>query len=153
MYVSLETCARKESQEEIRPAHARFQFLVFLLMSEVALCRKAVRATLILFPLLGVTYVVFISPPNDEPMAKRVFVYFNAILQSIQGLAIAVFYCLLNGEVNDEFAVILFVSLTLLPGQRHHQGSLFSMAGISQHRHAIHPRIDSDQRRTNLASR
>ncbi|ELU10073.1 hypothetical protein CAPTEDRAFT_93223 [Capitella teleta] len=63
--------------------------------------RKAVRATLILFPLLGVTYVVFISPPNDGALAKRAFVYFNAILQSLQGLAIAVFYCFLNGEVRS----------------------------------------------------
>ena len=47
-------------------------------------CRKAVRATLILFPLLGVTYVLFITSPSDNPISRRMFVYFNAVLQSFQ---------------------------------------------------------------------
>ena len=42
------------------------------------------KATLILFPLLGVTYVLFIAPPGDDVISKAIFVYFNVILQSTQ---------------------------------------------------------------------
>ncbi|KAK6166197.1 hypothetical protein SNE40_022952 [Patella caerulea] len=61
--------------------------------------RKAVKATIILFPLLGVTYVLFLMPPSDDPVVGSVFKYANALLQSFQGLFVAVFYCFLNGEV------------------------------------------------------
>ncbi|XP_060580303.1 corticotropin-releasing factor receptor 2-like isoform X2 [Ruditapes philippinarum] len=61
--------------------------------------RKAVKATIILFPLLGITYVLFIIPPSDHPQVKLVFRYINAVLQSFQGLMVAIFYCFLNGEV------------------------------------------------------
>lgn len=61
--------------------------------------RKAVKATIILFPLLGITYVLFIIPPSNHPQVKIVFKYINAVLQSFQGLMVAIFYCFLNGEV------------------------------------------------------
>ncbi|ESO99711.1 hypothetical protein LOTGIDRAFT_141716, partial [Lottia gigantea] len=61
--------------------------------------RKAVKATIILFPLLGVTYVLFLIPPSDDLVVQLVFKYANALLQSFQGLFVAVFYCFLNGEV------------------------------------------------------
>ena len=48
------------------------------------LCRKAVKATLILLPLLGVTHVLLITPPGDTTLSKNIFVYFNAVLQSTQ---------------------------------------------------------------------
>ncbi|KAL5007775.1 hypothetical protein ScPMuIL_016581 [Solemya velum] len=61
--------------------------------------RKAVKATLILIPLLGLTYVLFITPPSEAPAVKAAFLYVNAFLQSFQGFFVAVFYCFLNGEV------------------------------------------------------
>ncbi|XP_041366897.1 corticotropin-releasing factor receptor 1-like [Gigantopelta aegis] len=61
--------------------------------------RKAVKATIILFPLLGVTYVLFLIPPSNNHVVHTVFQYANALLQSFQGLFVAVFYCFLNGEV------------------------------------------------------
>ncbi|XP_052251420.1 corticotropin-releasing factor receptor 1-like isoform X2 [Dreissena polymorpha] len=61
--------------------------------------RKAVKATIILFPLLGITYVFFIMPPVNHPTVETVFKLINAILQSFQGLLVAFFYCFLNGEV------------------------------------------------------
>ncbi|XP_071102260.1 corticotropin-releasing factor receptor 1-like [Haliotis cracherodii] len=61
--------------------------------------RKAVKATIILFPLLGVTYVLFLIPPSNDHVVQTVFQYANAFLQSFQGLFVAVFYCFLNGEV------------------------------------------------------
>ncbi|XP_052803990.1 corticotropin-releasing factor receptor 2-like [Mya arenaria] len=66
---------------------------------EIRQYRKAVKATIILFPLLGITYVLFIISPSDHPQVKLVFNIINAVLQSFQGLLVAVFYCFLNGEV------------------------------------------------------
>ncbi|XP_070566095.1 corticotropin-releasing factor receptor 2-like isoform X2 [Ptychodera flava] len=64
--------------------------------------RKAVKATVVLLPLLGLTYVLFfMSPDKDNIPARLVFLYFNAILQSTQGLSVSVFYVFLNGEVKS----------------------------------------------------
>ncbi|KAK2187897.1 hypothetical protein NP493_151g02025 [Ridgeia piscesae] len=63
--------------------------------------RKAVKATLILFPLLGVTYVIFITPTGGDQVSQKVFTYCNAFLQATQGLAVAVFYCFINEEVRS----------------------------------------------------
>ncbi|KAL4222189.1 Corticotropin-releasing factor receptor 1 [Mactra antiquata] len=46
--------------------------------------RKAVKATIILFPLLGIIYVIFITPPSDHPKVHLIFTYINAVLQSFQ---------------------------------------------------------------------
>jgi len=46
--------------------------------------RKAVKATVILFPLLGITYVLFIMPPSDHRKVQVTFKYINAVLQSFQ---------------------------------------------------------------------
>ena len=61
--------------------------------------RKAVRATTILLPLLGLTYVLMITTPTNDKVGIRVYKYFNAVLQSTQGLVVAVCYCFMNGEV------------------------------------------------------
>lgn len=61
--------------------------------------RKAVKATVLLFPLLGMTYVLFIWPPSNDRIFIEVHQYINAFLQSFQGFFVALFYCFLNGEV------------------------------------------------------
>ncbi|XP_064614444.1 corticotropin-releasing factor receptor 1-like [Liolophura sinensis] len=63
--------------------------------------KKVVRATVILLPLLGLTYVIFITPLGNDKVSHAVFGYFNAFLQSFQGFFVAVFYCFLNGEVRS----------------------------------------------------
>ncbi|XP_077978174.1 corticotropin-releasing factor receptor 2-like [Glandiceps talaboti] len=64
--------------------------------------RKAVKATVVLLPLLGLTYILFfMNPAKDSTTARLIFFYFNGILQSTQGLAVAVFYVFLNGEVRS----------------------------------------------------
>jgi hypothetical protein len=50
----------------------------------IGTCRKAVRATVVLLPLLGISYVIFITNPGDSNVSKQVFVYFNSVLQSTQ---------------------------------------------------------------------
>ncbi|KAL8573261.1 hypothetical protein ACOMHN_006672 [Nucella lapillus] len=61
--------------------------------------RKAVRAILVLFPLLGLTYLLMFYGPATDTDLYRIFQYMNAVLQTLQGLLVAVFYCFLNGEV------------------------------------------------------
>lgn len=48
-------------------------------------CRKAVKATLVLLPLLGITYMLFfVNPGGEDEVARIVFIYFNSILESFQ---------------------------------------------------------------------
>nr|XP_020820133.1 corticotropin-releasing factor receptor 2 isoform X8 [Phascolarctos cinereus] len=67
--------------------------------SETMQYRKAVKATLVLLPLLGITYMLFFVNPGDDDVSQIVFIYFNSFLQSFQGFFVSVFYCFLNGEV------------------------------------------------------
>ncbi|CAG5119344.1 unnamed protein product, partial [Candidula unifasciata] len=63
--------------------------------------RKAVKATVVLVPLLGLTYVMFLRSPFDDETVNILFQHANAVLQSSQGLFVAIFYCFLNGEVRS----------------------------------------------------
>lgn len=46
--------------------------------------RKAVKATLVLLPLLGTTYMLFFVNPGEDDLSQIVFIYFNSFLQSFQ---------------------------------------------------------------------
>ncbi|CAI9735959.1 corticotropin-releasing factor receptor 2-like [Octopus vulgaris] len=63
--------------------------------------RKAVKAAIVLLPLLGITYVIFIMQPDDSTPYGAAFIYIDTVLQSFQGLLVALFYCFLNGEVRQ----------------------------------------------------
>ncbi|NXL21770.1 CRFR2 factor, partial [Setophaga kirtlandii] len=69
--------------------------------SETIQYRKAVKATLVLLPLLGITYMLFFVNPGEDDISQIVFIYFNSFLQSFQGFFVSVFYCFLNGEVSN----------------------------------------------------
>ena len=63
-----------------------FPFPLFIVPISVSVCvcfcRKAAKATLILFPLLGVTYLLFLFPPQNA--GRLAFKYVNSVLQSTQ---------------------------------------------------------------------
>ncbi|XP_069550660.1 calcitonin gene-related peptide type 1 receptor isoform X4 [Brachyistius frenatus] len=59
---------------------------------------KAVRATLILVPLLGIQFVIFPWRPENR-LAGEVYEYFMHILMHYQGLLVATIFCFFNGEV------------------------------------------------------
>lgn len=62
--------------------------------------RKAIKATVLLFPLLGITHLLFCINPQDEDMGlKEAYMVINAFLQSSQGIFVAVLYCFMNSEV------------------------------------------------------
>ena len=46
--------------------------------------RKATKATVVLFPLLGVTYIFFVKEPVHSKDLNITFSYINALLQSFQ---------------------------------------------------------------------
>ncbi|XP_058477587.1 corticotropin-releasing factor receptor 1-like isoform X2 [Solea solea] len=69
--------------------------------SETIQYRKAVKATLVLLPLLGITYVPFFVNSREDKISQIVFIYFNSFLESFQGFFVSVFYCFLNSEVRS----------------------------------------------------
>lgn len=64
---------------------------------ESANIRKAIKATVVLMPLLGLTNLLFIMAPDDK--LKWAYHLTNAVLHSSQGIFVAILYCFLNGEV------------------------------------------------------
>ncbi|XP_077898062.1 corticotropin-releasing factor receptor 1 isoform X1 [Ictidomys tridecemlineatus] len=52
--------------------------------SETIQYRKAVKATLVLLPLLGITYMLFFVNPGEDEVSRVVFIYFNSFLESFQ---------------------------------------------------------------------
>ncbi|XP_019645971.1 PREDICTED: corticotropin-releasing factor receptor 2-like [Branchiostoma belcheri] len=62
---------------------------------------KAVKATVVLLPLLGITYMLFFIHPSGRGTSKIFFRYFNSFLQSFQGCFVSVIYCFSNTEVQN----------------------------------------------------
>ena len=64
--------------------------------------RKALRAAIVLIPLLGITNLIWLVP-LPCPTAKKVnIILFNVVLlflDSFQGFVVATVYCFLNQEV------------------------------------------------------
>ena len=46
--------------------------------------RKAVKATVVLFPLLGLTNIVYVAAPKTSGVAIVIYRVLNALLQSCQ---------------------------------------------------------------------
>ncbi|XP_043910998.1 corticotropin-releasing factor receptor 1-like [Protopterus annectens] len=69
--------------------------------SETIQYRKAVKAILVLLPLLGITYMLFFVNPGEDEISHMIFIYFNSFLESFQGFFVSVFYCFLNSEVQS----------------------------------------------------
>ncbi|XP_078084664.1 calcitonin gene-related peptide type 1 receptor isoform X2 [Mustelus asterias] len=66
--------------------------------TESNLYMKAVRATLILVPLLGIQFVLVPWKPEGR-VAEEVYDYVMHILMHYQGLLVATIFCFFNGEV------------------------------------------------------
>lgn len=70
--------------------------------SDVEQVRKAVRAAVVLLPLLGITNILNMTeaPLDRTPWEFALWSYITYFLTSFQGFFIAVIYCFLNGEVS-----------------------------------------------------
>ena len=57
---------------------------VILILQREMLCRKAVKATSVLFPLLGTINLLFVFQPRDDSTSELAYRVANAVLQSSQ---------------------------------------------------------------------
>ncbi|XP_004531167.1 PDF receptor isoform X1 [Ceratitis capitata] len=100
--------------------------------SDIEQTRKAVRAAIVLLPLLGITNLLYQVPAlNLKPPWKfAIWSYVTHFLTSFQGFFIALIYCFLNGEVRT----VLLKSLAVYMSVRGHpewapkRASMFSGA-------------------------
>lgn len=71
--------------------------------SDIEQVRKAVRAAIVLIPLLGITNILNMTeaPLHRTALEFAVWSYTTHFLTSFQGLFIATIYCFLNIEVNS----------------------------------------------------
>ena len=71
-------------------------------MSSYCFHRKAVKAAIVLLPLLGVNNALaLVQAPTDDGAKFAVFQVVYVFLISFQGFFIALLYCFLNGEVSE----------------------------------------------------
>ncbi|XP_028324789.1 calcitonin gene-related peptide type 1 receptor-like isoform X2 [Gouania willdenowi] len=68
--------------------------------AEFSLYMRAVRATLILIPLLGIQFVLFSYKPHDH-LVSEIYLYIMDILMHYQGLLVSTIFCFFNGEVQS----------------------------------------------------
>ncbi|XP_033836956.1 calcitonin gene-related peptide type 1 receptor-like [Periophthalmus magnuspinnatus] len=68
--------------------------------AESSLYMRAVRATLILIPLLGIQYVLLAYKPQEHHVAE-VYLYIMDVLMHYQGLLVSTIFCFFNGEVQN----------------------------------------------------
>ncbi|XP_046397721.1 PDF receptor, partial [Ischnura elegans] len=104
--------------------------------SEIEQVRKAVRAALVLLPLLGITNVVNMA---DAPLDRAawefaLWSYGTHFLTSFQGLFIAFLYCFLNGEVRTAVGKSVSVYLSIrrdIFGAQQRRNSAFSSVFVA----------------------
>ncbi|XP_049823471.1 calcitonin gene-related peptide type 1 receptor-like [Aethina tumida] len=63
---------------------------------------QALRATLLLVPLLGINYLLIPARPNKGSPWEPAYEYISAITTSLQGLCVAILFCFCNGEVQAQ---------------------------------------------------
>lgn len=73
--------------------------------SDLEQVRKAVRAAIVLLPLLGITNLLNMTeaPLHKSALQFAIWSYTTHFLTSFQGVFIAIIYCFLNGEVSAIF--------------------------------------------------
>ena len=70
--------------------------------SDIEQTRKAVRAAIVLLPLLGTINALYLIPALETPWKFALWSYVTHFLTTFQGFFIALLYCFLNGEVSSK---------------------------------------------------
>ncbi|KAA8587614.1 hypothetical protein FQN60_016476 [Etheostoma spectabile] len=99
--------------------------------------RRLAKSTLLLIPLFGIHYVVFVS--LSESIAEDYKIFFDLALGSFQGLVVAILYCFLNSEVQGELKrKWRSVCLNCRLSRDHHFHSTFASRNCSEHMGQFH---------------
>ncbi|KAL2085287.1 hypothetical protein ACEWY4_018607 [Coilia grayii] len=64
--------------------------------------KRLAKSTLLLIPLFGVNYVVFVYIMEESEALEKYKIFFDLCIGSFQGLVVAILYCFLNSEVQGE---------------------------------------------------
>ncbi|ESO99712.1 hypothetical protein LOTGIDRAFT_141719, partial [Lottia gigantea] len=65
--------------------------------------RRLAKSTIILVPLFAVYYMGFIWLPDDlDPLSQLIELYIEMLFNSFQGFLVALLFCFLNAEVQNE---------------------------------------------------
>ncbi|XP_043921788.1 parathyroid hormone/parathyroid hormone-related peptide receptor isoform X2 [Protopterus annectens] len=66
--------------------------------------RKLLKSTLVLMPLFGVHYIIFMAVPYTEVsgIIWQIQMHYELLFNSFQGFFVAIIYCFCNGEVQAE---------------------------------------------------
>ncbi|XP_060104168.1 parathyroid hormone/parathyroid hormone-related peptide receptor-like [Heteronotia binoei] len=66
--------------------------------------RKLLKSTLVLMPLFGVHYIVFMAVPYTEVtgILWQIQMHYEILFNSFQGFFVSIIYCFCNGEVQAE---------------------------------------------------
>ncbi|XP_075900593.1 vasoactive intestinal polypeptide receptor 2 [Nelusetta ayraudi] len=100
--------------------------------------RRLAKSTLLLIPLFGIHYVVFLS----ESIAEVYKIFFDLALGSFQGLVVAILYCFLNTEVQAELKR-KWQSVCLNCRLRRDHRCNNALASRNGSEHAVQPHRDS----------
>ncbi|XP_037823149.1 PDF receptor isoform X2 [Lucilia sericata] len=98
--------------------------------SDIEQTRKAVRAAIVLLPLLGTINVLYLIPALETPWKFALWSYVTHFLTTFQGFFIALLYCFLNGEVRAVLlkSLAVFMSLRGHPEWVPKRASMYSAA-------------------------
>ena len=78
----------------------QFPIIFVLIYNTLWYFRKALKAAIVLQPLLGTTNILMVATPqNTTGSYFAIWTFLTVFLVSFQGFFAALFYCFLNGEV------------------------------------------------------
>ncbi|GLV40041.1 Diuretic hormone 44 receptor 2 [Carabus blaptoides fortunei] len=98
--------------------------------------RRLIRSTLILMPLFGVPYTLSIVTwyfATTDQVIELVWMFFDQTFTSLQGFFVALLYCLLNNEVQNELKkCVTFTRKTIMRAERIDRHNSFPMCPVSR---------------------
>ncbi|XP_078385284.1 parathyroid hormone/parathyroid hormone-related peptide receptor-like [Cetorhinus maximus] len=98
--------------------------------------RKLLKSTLVLMPLFGVHYVIFMAMPYSDVsgILWQIQMHYEMLFNSSQGFFVAFIYCFCNGEVQSEIKKSWFRrNLTLNFNQKLRAGSNCPYGTVASH--------------------
>lgn len=97
----------------VRIAAVIFSKLRNPLYEEAKRYRKWARSTLVLAPLFGIHYALFMGMSfNKNEVVELVWLFIDQTFASTQGFFVAILYCFLNSEVRSELKPHIYTFLT-----------------------------------------